>query len=571
MLSGMSRPILQGVRMLRVAITLVAGSALVLAQPPSPRQRDPIETIEGVGRPRTEAREIVLEGFVLASDGAPAKGAVVVSSAGGRAVTDAAGNYQLRVDVPQEATSVQITVLGCSGGNLSASTSVAVRTGIGAAPVSPLQLVGGGLCTPRWIPTFGGSPGTNSDVFALAVYDDGGGPELYAGGQFTTAGGATVNRLAKWNGQRWSALGSGLNGSVLALAVFDDGSGAALYVGGSFTQAGGGTANRVARWDGSSWSALPGLTDGAVNALAVYDDGGGPALYVGTSLASPATGGRVVKWYGSGWTTLGIGMNDKVMALAVLDHGSGPALHAGGYFTTAGGAPANGIAKWDGTSWSALGSGVNGLVLALAVYDDGGGPALYAGGSFTIAGGIVARRVAKWNGTSWSALRSALYAGGYFLSAGGVAANRIAKWDGASWSAIGSGVSGSSANVHALVVHDDGTDQALFVGGGFSIAAESGDSYLAKWGCFDELPVLSCPPVNVIDRSADGPGEVVFFTVTATDDLDPAPVVVCVPPSGSTFPRGTTLVSCTATDASGNQSTCQFPVTVTLKLDQRER
>jgi hypothetical protein len=65
-----------------------------------------------------------------------------------------------------------------------------------------------------------------------------------------------------------------------------------------------------------------------------------------------------------------------------------------------------------------------------------------------------------------------------------------------------------------------------------------------------------------VRSSSDGFGEVVTFSVTATDDLDPAPVVVCVPPSGSYFSRGTTIVHCTATDASGNQSTCQFPVSV---------
>jgi hypothetical protein len=72
----------------------------------------------------------------------------------------------------------------------------------------------------------------------------------------------------------------------------------------------------------------------------------------------------------------------------------------------------------------------------------------------------------------------------------------------------------------------------------------------------------------VPDRLFDGQ-EVVHFSVTATDAIDPAPLVVCVPPSGSTFPLGTTLVDCTATDASGNQSTCQFPVTVALKVRER--
>ena len=79
-------------------------------------------------------------------------------------------------------------------------------------------------------------------------------------------------------------------------------------------------------------------------------------------------------------------------------------------------------------------------------------------------------------------------------------------------------------------------------------------------------PVLSVPStITVLDGFADGPGEVVTYTVTASDDRDPSPVVSCAPPSGSFFPRGTTLVECTATDASGNQSTSQFPVTVRAK------
>ena len=41
---------------------------------------------------------------------------------------------------------------------------------------------------------------------------------------------------------------------------------------------------------------------------------------------------------------------------------SGTNLYAGGYFTTAGGVPANYIAKWDGSAWSALGSGMNGYL-----------------------------------------------------------------------------------------------------------------------------------------------------------------------------------------------------------------
>ena len=48
----------------------------------------------------------------------------------------------------------------------------------------------------------------NDSVYALAVS----GSDLYAGGEFTTAGGSAANYIAKWNGSSWSALGSGMNG-----------------------------------------------------------------------------------------------------------------------------------------------------------------------------------------------------------------------------------------------------------------------------------------------------------------------------------------------------------------------
>ncbi len=70
-------------------------------------------------------------------------------------------------------------------------------------------------------------------------------------------------------------------------------------------------------------------------------------------------------------------------------------------------------------------------------------------------------------------------------------------------------------------------------------------------------PVLQLPADIATD--ATGPdGAIVVFAATATDDLDPAPVVSCVPPSGNLFPvnpAGTsTEVTCTAADAAGNIS-----------------
>jgi hypothetical protein len=73
-------------------------------------------------------------------------------------------------------------------------------------------------------------------------------------------------------------------------------------------------------------------------------------------------------------------------------------------------------------------------------------------------------------------------------------------------------------------------------------------------------PVLTGDGVTA---EATGPsGAPVSFTVTATDVVDGAVPVTCTPPSGSTFPLGTTMVACEATDAHGNTGTTTLPVTV---------
>jgi hypothetical protein len=63
---------------------------------------------------------------------------------------------------------------------------------------------------------------------------------------------------------------------------------------------------------------------------------------------------------------------------------------------------------------------------------------------------------------------------------------------------------------------------------------------------------------------ATGPsGAAVTYSLpTATDSADPNPTVRCSPASGTTFPLGTTSVTCTATDVSGNSSTATFAVKV---------
>jgi hypothetical protein len=114
----------------------------------------------------------------------------------------------------------------------------------------------------------------NGSVYALAVS----GSDLYVGGEFTTAGGIAANKIAKWDGNTWSALGSGMGGDDIHARVFAlAASGSDLYAGGYFTMAGGNAARNIAKWDGSSWSALGAGMNENVYALAVS----GSDLYAG--------------------------------------------------------------------------------------------------------------------------------------------------------------------------------------------------------------------------------------------------------------------------------------------------
>jgi hypothetical protein len=76
-----------------------------------------------------------------------------------------------------------------------------------------------------------------------------------------------------------------------------------------------------------------------------------------------------------------------------------------------------------------------------------------------------------------------------------------------------------------------------------------------------EAPVVTVPG-TIRDLATSPAGAVVSYSATATDVIDGALPVTCDPPSGSTFPIGTTTVTCTATDAVGNVGTATFQVMV---------
>src|SRR6185295_7733214 len=77
-----------------------------------------------------------------------------------------------------------------------------------------------------------------------------------------------------------------------------------------------------------------------------------------------------------------------------------------------------------------------------------------------------------------------------------------------------------------------------------------------------EKPVLTVPANITVSNDAGVCGAVVTFTTSATDNCGGVGTITSTPPSGSTFPVGTTTVTSTVMDFAGNTATETFTVTV---------
>jgi hypothetical protein len=75
-------------------------------------------------------------------------------------------------------------------------------------------------------------------------------------------------------------------------------------------------------------------------------------------------------------------------------------------------------------------------------------------------------------------------------------------------------------------------------------------------------PDLTVPENIIVPTDPGKTNAVVTYVVTATDDF-PGVTVISLPPSGTAFPIGTTTVTATAVDGSGNTTQKTFTITVT--------
>ena len=194
----------------------------------------------------------------------------------------------------------------------------------------------------------------------IALYNG----DLYITGTFETIDGVQMGGMAMWDGTSWQPIGSGFLNSASpghgnCMEVYNN----ELYVGGVFTTVDGTAANKIAKWNGTTWSAV----GGGLSMMGVARDflHLGDKLYIGGTVygACNTPDVNMVSWDGNSYATVGSGELTNLpgitggYVLSLCDFNGD--LYAAGVFTGVDGAVcSSGIARWDGTSWSGLPSGL---------------------------------------------------------------------------------------------------------------------------------------------------------------------------------------------------------------------
>ncbi|MGC3956910.1 MAG: hypothetical protein QM813_02755 [Verrucomicrobiota bacterium] len=338
------------------------------------------------------------------------------------------------------------------------------------------------------------------------------GTNLFAGGLFSLAGNTAATNLAKWDGTNWSSLGAlhrpeePDSNQAGVYSLLTDGTN--LFAGGNFSSAGGSSATNIARWDGTSWHSLGdglGIIGGDAYPAIVYDMArhGSHLFAAGVFINSGAVGvTNLARWTGASWEPCGngvaggityilwIGDNYEEYSGSVYALCSTPAgLLVGGDFTQAGNVTATNLARWDGTNWSATGTASSGWVKRIV--RDGTNHVIL--GYYSRIGGIAARGAAQLSGNSWTALGQGvypeassaarigtnLYIGGDFQVASGQSAGFIAQWDGAGFKPLLPGESTAPrGGIRDMAI---GSDGSLYLAGWFMTAGTAIANNIARY------------------------------------------------------------------------------------------
>ncbi|MFN8359065.1 MAG: hypothetical protein U0264_04035 [Candidatus Kapaibacterium sp.] len=332
------------------------------------------------------------------------------------------------------------------------------------------------------------------------------GEDIYIAGEFSSVQGYNANRIAKWDHttKRWSGLGSGISGDdygvkINTIHITDN----QVYAAGQFATAGSQNVNNIARFDQSTFTWYP-LGDAKTNAPCII--GLGPAyvfndnnklLVIGNyEYAGDKRINSVGYWTGNAWENAGtgiIGGAGYVYNGAVRFFTSptgltnyariGTTTYLAGTFETVGASSCDNIITYDNGSTECVGGGVTqshqgssatiihpaSITSIQSIRKD-----LYVTGNFTKAGNVKVESIAKWDGSSWNDIGGVfgstyssyklaedslhrLLVFGNLTKAGQIVCNGIASWDGHQWEARGYKSANSAVIVNSLCVAPDGT------------------------------------------------------------------------------------------------------------------
>jgi len=247
-----------------------------------------------------------------------------------------------------------------------------------------------------------GRPGS---VYSLCVDQLG---RLIAGGVFASANGTPLPNIAIWDGAAWQPMGAGFRASaassyalVETLLCTADG---AIIAGGELGFTGQTPVGNVARWDGQQWNAMgsglvispPSGAISTVETLAQLPNGNFVAGGYFTS-ADGAPARNIAQWDGAHWVPMG-GLSDVVYDLQALPNGD---LFAGGGFNQARNnqtwITTGCLARWRNGAWEQITQSplfnVDGAMGVFILLPDGDGFIL--GGNFSFGGST--RTAMRWS------------------------------------------------------------------------------------------------------------------------------------------------------------------------------
>jgi uncharacterized delta-60 repeat protein len=233
--------------------------------------------------------------------------------------------------------------------------------------------------------------GANNTVLEVCIQADG---KIVIGGIFTSIGGVTRNRIARFNsdGSLDTGFDPNANGNINTIRQQSDGK---LIVGGSFTTIGGGSRQNLARLntDGTldtSWTSN--TFDSGVNAIGILSTG---AVAVGGSFSivnSSARGGLALFNSDGTLNAAQANTNSFVTAIAVQ---SDDKIIIGGSFTTVSATTRNRIARvTSGLSLESYDPNASADVNSIVLQSDG--KAVIAG-QFTTVSSTTRTRIARIN------------------------------------------------------------------------------------------------------------------------------------------------------------------------------